>query len=351
MDVKISKETVCSCENCDSYACFKKRNQITNSNSCRCRDCLQSKKCLFYSNLGQEIESNCTNIKSNPSEETVLEKSTKKIKNSKIVDDTGKILETDISYTYLKTVKPIEKENTPEMEFTYSKEHTNSSLLAKQIHNISVTYSRKDEDPMTAKKLTAQVMNLPIIEAQSQELISSIISNHQKKYDRHSLSKYSILSRLKEAYDACSCKICHCIPNLSNFMEKKTKCNCKPCNCNDCTNLKAKLMVNKTNSKDNICDCKDNLLGKQMSYYKKVPTAPKECRCTPCECVLCKAMEIRDCNCEPCQCIDCALNRFSDKKNIMLSSFILRGQGNKTCNCTPCECIDCKSLRANAKAF
>ncbi|CAH0399923.1 unnamed protein product [Chilo suppressalis] len=269
----------CSCAKCDSYSCFAFRNRTP----CSCnRYCS-----LIGSKASSKISKNGVRIV-----ESVTKEHVKK----------------EITYDNIKD--NMEKEST-----------------------ISNIYPRQDSSFDTAK-LSAQVMNVPY-----NDFKQSIAHNTlEMTRNTTNLTKLDIFKRIKEAYQACSCKVCECIIGRTN--ECSDICKCKPCQCKDCVsvmnNFKYKGKCVRYSCDPVKCDkneCKGYVVRKTCSV-------PQHCNCDPCDCLECNDFINKPCNCKPCECIECKTYSLA-KPKVLIVGRVEEDTPRNLCSCSPCECAEC----------
>ncbi|XP_063381888.1 uncharacterized protein LOC134668338 [Cydia fagiglandana] len=195
----------------------------------------------------------------------------------------------------------------------YSITKNNSSGEA-EVFNDKDMNSKNASSP-TIGKLSAQVMNLPY---NDYKVITDEAFESRNKF---SLKEYDILKRIKEAYDACSCKICRCLMGPT-IIPRAEYCDCEPCKCKDCTlnnlrfntiNLQLRSRNEFINVKETSCDCRPcncmectqncSFRSKPINYDKPIginkhlgrPITTNEaysigkCGCSKCECIICES--------------------------------------------------------------
>ncbi|XP_063534967.1 uncharacterized protein LOC134744950 [Cydia strobilella] len=227
----------------------------------------------------------------------------------------------------------------------YSITKNNSSEA--EVLNEKYTNSKNASSP-TIGQLSAQVMNLPYNDYEKVNTEEAFESSN-----KFSLREYDILKRIKEAYDACSCKICRCLMGPT-IAPRDEYCDCEPCKCQDCTLNNLRFNTINVQSRS----------GNEFLYRDNVKETT--CDCTPCHCMEC----IQNCSFrgKPVKCVgnnmDAARNEIKNstakinslqKKypthdipfgtNILLGRPITtnKAYSNKKCACSKCECIICES--------
>lgn len=188
----------------------------------------------------------------------------------------------------------------------------------------NIKYSTQTFDTNTAK-LSAQIMNVPY-----RDFKESISYNKSEDAAPKPtiLSRYDILKRIKEAYRACSCKVCEClIGQTSTCRGQRDLCKCKPCECNECLSL----MKTIDNKEKNIEMC----LGCPKKGLKPY--------CNPCDCLKCSDSFTTPCNCQPCECIECKSYSISlpRRNNTLVVASIREDTPRAYCSCSPCGCAEC----------
>ncbi|XP_061728654.1 uncharacterized protein LOC133533642 [Cydia pomonella] len=228
----------------------------------------------------------------------------------------------------------------------YSITKNNSSEI--ELFNEKDINSTKSASNPTIGQLSAQVMNLPY--NKYEEVITDEEFESPMKF---SLKEYDILKRIKEAYDACSCRICRCLmgPTLT---PREEYCDCEPCKCKDCTlnNLKYNTInvqprsgnefLYIDNVKETSCDCKPcncmecahscYLRSKPVNYLgNKMDAARNELtNSTAKKISLQKKYPTHD--------IPVGINKLSDRPITTNND-----HANNKCACSKCECVICES--------
>ncbi|XP_022827960.1 uncharacterized protein LOC111357469 isoform X1 [Spodoptera litura] len=183
--------------------------------------------------------------------------------------------------------------------------------------------------------LSAEVMNMPYT-----EFNDSLAPKQSDMEKPTKLSKYDIFKRIKEAYKACSCKVCECIAGKV----KAEACNCKPCECNECLSY-----INQTETKTS-----NNGMGINRKYQchrcitnKRLRTEhgtsnQQICDCKPCDCVECAKVIAKLCDCEPCQCVECKTRSIHQRQTLVVAPVGREENVQRlACTCSPCDCIEC----------
>ncbi|PZC71784.1 hypothetical protein B5X24_HaOG212447 [Helicoverpa armigera] len=179
--------------------------------------------------------------------------------------------------------------------------------------------------------LSAEVMDVPYTEFNaSVACAKSESSNKLKK-----LTKYDIFKRIKEAYKACSCKVCECIAGKP---VKPDICKCKPCECTDCLSFLERNDFNTSSSGSSKCTCD----GCNKSLCPVAMNKLEICDCSPCNCVDCARGFTKSCDCEPCQCVVCKARTIPQRQTLVVAP-VGREQNVQriACTCSPCDCIEC----------
>uniref|UniRef100_A0A2A4JPA7 Uncharacterized protein n=1 Tax=Heliothis virescens TaxID=7102 RepID=A0A2A4JPA7_HELVI len=184
--------------------------------------------------------------------------------------------------------------------------------------------------------LSAQVMDVPYSEFNAS--VACDKSDTSKKLKK--LSKYDIFKRIKEAYKACSCKVCECIAGKT---VKPDICKCKPCECADCLSYLEKSYFkpsssNRSSFESSKCPCD----GCDKSQCPSAMNKLEMCDCSPCSCVKCARSYTKFCDCEPCECVDCKTKKLSLRQTLVVAP-VGREQNVQriACTCSPCDCIEC----------
>ncbi|CAH0719857.1 unnamed protein product, partial [Brenthis ino] len=341
--------SLCSCSTCDSISCFKLRNK-NSVLSCSCGmckpsiSCIDSAKCFLHipdekikenpnSKKGKKhIEKQCVHESINNLEQSVPESTNDKKQsghesnndNKQNVRETISNKKSEIDKDYHTTIKSKDKRNEKNIAKYYEKPLT-------QIESIAVTYTKKDRD-ISKAELSAQIINVPYEELKDSLLVpksnkDTCTDTKEKPSCTNVQMIPDILTRLKEIYKVCSCKVCECIPRIS--LPPKEMCTCSPCDCDECTN---------SPNLHSRCSCVKCVRKDCRGIVKKTEEV-KSCNCKPCECMECTDRSNRLCNCEPCQCTECAMNTLG-KRSIIVAH--VQGSFNQNiCQCEPCECANC----------
>ncbi|XP_046978227.1 uncharacterized protein LOC124543940 isoform X2 [Vanessa cardui] len=199
----------------------------------------------------------------------------------------------------------------------------------------------KENNLPEKSKLSAQVMNLPFNDFRDSLSIENSQTNMSSS-NFNKIVKPDFLTKLKEIYNACSCKVCECISGKFLSTNDDT-CDCKPCECDECSRMFSKYVRNIKNDLKSVphsgcpcvsCDRKDCRGVVKNDQYEK------NCDCRPCDCVKCWDFPSKPCNCEPCQCTECNALGTPPLRTLIVAPV----QGNlqqNLCQCEPCECINC----------
>ncbi|XP_063362751.1 uncharacterized protein LOC134651577 [Cydia amplana] len=228
----------------------------------------------------------------------------------------------------------------------YSITRNNSSEA--EVFNEKHMNSKNASNP-TIGQLSAQVMNLPYSEYEK------VVTDDAFESPKVSSREYDILKRIKEVYDACSCKICRCLMGPT-ITPRDEYCDCEPCKCKYCTLNNLRYDTIKINVQSRS--------GNDILYRDNVKET--SCNCKPCNCIECiQNLSFRR---KPVNCVgnnmDAASNEISistakinslQKKyptldipigiNKLLARPITTNNAysNKKCVCSKCECIICES--------
>lgn len=347
----------CSCSECDSIGCFAKRNI---KNTCPCYDCDNPTTCFFYKN-NNDVE--------NKKSVTKIEKENNRIRNAG-----SKVFKKEIKLKYDKEMNTDDRHTERRILINKITKDLNDvdKHVMKHQRSLSFTYSRRGNKPKNnpnTAKLTAEVMDVPVADVEKEINKPSEMSSIAK------LSKYDILKTLKEAYAACTCKICECV--TSSFAP--STCKCKPCDCRDCAKLvsdkpsgcpcircdrsQCKGIANRSRER-NICDC---------DSIECADSVPKECACRPCQCQVCEMFNSKGpanedcsgCKCSPCDCISCKFvrlsisthdastntesSRFCDCETCLMDSY--RTDEDQECECPPPRNIITKPFKEDIHEF
>ncbi|XP_047531422.1 uncharacterized protein LOC125067088 [Vanessa atalanta] len=231
------------------------------------------------------------------------------------------------------------KENHFHKEKYLPKENSllNETLLPKQNPPPKENSLPKENNLPEKSKLSAQVMNLPFNDFRS----SLSFANSQTNMSSSNLNKINkpdFLTKLKEIYNACSCKVCECISGKFLFNNDDT-CNCKPCECDECTKYARNIKDDLKSAPHSGCPCV-SCDRKDCRGVVKNEQYEKNCDCRPCDCVRCWDFPSKPCNCEPCQCTECNALGASLLRTVIVAP--VQGNFQQTmCQCEPCECINC----------
>lgn len=311
-------DSLCSCTECDSVGCFAKR-QV--HEPCACKNCRNSKSCLFYnSKTNLSVSKSDLNYKDI---EISTESITKELFKKKI------IYEFDKNMTTFTRKQSNHSYKTDDSKYETEKDN--------DLHKIRANSSRKEANLSTAK-LSAEIMDVPYKDFKKTVFIPNFSSNMNKT------SPFNIINRIKEAYKACSCKVCECIvgKSLQNDL-----CRCEPCECDDCANFNRHMQsftgsVRLVPKYDEVCsnigcdDCKG--IGKRKNEAQN-----------SCDCLGLHKSEYRKggdsltqpCDCEPCQCIECKSRSIYSHKTLIVAPVEEDQQQRNECLCSPCECFQC----------
>lgn len=317
----------CSCTECESISCFVKRRTLE---PCTCNVCRNSKSCLFYKeNINHIDNKSCSvNYKDIERELKGENNNTTEVIKKEIIyefdkNNQMKSISKKQSRLFYKTVDPIQKV-----------EDRNDGPSTRD-HSAANTNSHKAVTPSTAE-LSAQIMDVPYKEFQKSICKPKYPSNLSN------ISPFDILNRIKEAYKACSCKVCECIigKSLQNDL-----CKCKPCECNECANFTRQVKSFRDEGEvpkdDEGCPCIRCDRGSCKGIGKGKRT--QECDCVGVlQCNYHKSNGYtRDCNCEPCQCIECESRSIHRHRALIVAPVEEDYSRRNACRCSPCDCFEC----------
>lgn len=211
------------------------------------------------------------------------------------------------------------KDKVKKTERSYEESYTRN-------YSVAMTYTRKEEKTEfenPTSTLSAQIIDLPY-----QDFKDSL-SLHKSAgvINTSKITKQDILTKLKEIYKACSCKVCECIPSFSgNDVSKNGTCaqidrqiarrDCQQLPHSGCPCYR--------------CDRKDC-----RGVWKNDMAAAMSC-----DCVQFAQSLTKRCDCEPCQCEECT----SMNTHLQRPVIVAPVQGNfqqSRCQCEPCECANC----------
>nr|XP_026496425.1 uncharacterized protein LOC113400942 [Vanessa tameamea] len=210
-------------------------------------------------------------------------------------------------------------------------------LLPKQNAPPKENSLSKENNLLEKSKLSAQVMNLPFNDFRSSLSFANSQSNMSSS-NFNKIIKPDFLTKLKEIYNACSCKVCECISGKFLFSNDDT-CNCKPCECDECTKYARNIKDDLKSAPHSGCPCV-SCDRKDCRGVVKNEQYEKNCDCRPCDCVKCWDFPSKPCNCEPCQCTECNALGASLLRTVIVAP--VQGNFQQTmCQCEPCECINC----------
>lgn len=316
----------CSCSECDSVECFVARDiQVP----CSCVKCYNPKTCFYYSNKVNEKNSEL-NIAWNTNSFVKPKKKTQ-----------NEYYEKEVTYELNNNTKsvPVSKKQSKNCETAtgcksdYRYESERHERPYTNVNNASIKFSRTNLNPATAD-LSDQVMNVSY-----KDFKKSISFNKSTNYKRN-MTKCDILTRIKEAYKACSCKVCECIAGKS--YNTNEFCKSKPCNCNDCSSLSAKFH----SLNDSVhflpvdgCPCIRCTRPQCKAIVNKF-NEPEVCDCEPCDCIKYADSRDKPCNCEPCQCVECNAMSTHLSTTFIIAS-VKEDYQHNSCQCAPCDCIEC----------
>ncbi|CAH2084509.1 unnamed protein product [Euphydryas editha] len=348
----VQSGSYCSCSPCEIVTCFELRNQKSNL-SCTCSMCKNPDTCANFSKNISDKQSNSKRIN-----DTNIQNDIEQIE-KELCSEITKVTNAEHDnreYTKFSCKDVLLKRNKIDWNIK-NKSHDNSTTR-QYTHSVAINYLPNERKNSTAK-LSAAIMNMPYqdfkdsLSIENSKKISSpidikyypSIENFRKSsftppkssFDFKDILKPDFLTRLKEIYDACSCKVCECITGTS-LPISSNECNCKPCDCNECTNnMKTQKKYVKQIPHDGCpcvsCDRKDC-----RGVVKKKDEI--SCSCVPCDCVKCTEDFTTSCDCEPCQCIECKALGTSLLRTFVVAPLHENIQHN-VCQCEPCECMNC----------
>ncbi|XP_073954942.1 uncharacterized protein [Choristoneura fumiferana] len=291
-----SKITRCSCTDCDNSFCGVKINETN-----RCNKCREYETSVYY--YGEEARSN-----------------------SRVANDTDTSnrvfkLNMDLNATESKTRYKFNKNVTDDLDVNVAENEKDAA----EVQKVGKNNSQKGMSNTTAH-LSAQIMNLSFKDYKES------VSVEKTRAPQKVLSNANdIFKKIKEAYDACTCKICECLIGKSLPSPDKP-CDCEPCNCKDCTNYRKGL----TNSGVDPRIIPLMQLDKTENEIRQ----SKKCDCKPCECVQCGESNPEPCSCKPCQCVECKSMVIHKTKTIIVAP-MEEGSQRAHCLCSPCDCTRC----------
>ncbi|XP_059057293.1 uncharacterized protein LOC131850914 isoform X2 [Achroia grisella] len=343
-DPEILNPSDCSCINCDTVRCFTKftnQNRITDKSS---RE--KYKKSKISLNLSNQrtdfidsksvLTENVSNlVKSGEKPKILLDDISSMIKDDKdlkVSIEKKEQFRKEINYEHNNINTHItEKKSKYIYKITKSKDKINKSNDVNegpaQIRTVSVTYSRREISPNTAH-LSADIMNLPLKDFKESISINPTASPSCKVIKK--LSKYDIFKRIKEAYNACRCKVCDCIVGTS--LLNSNQCKCIPCECKDCTDFMKKLNEKIKNVPPNGCAC----IRCDRSQCKGIVDEGFQ----SCDCMRCTNNLSKPCDCIPCDCLECRAVT-ENKANTIVVAPVGEDYQSNTCQCSPCQCAEC----------
>ncbi|XP_072933029.1 uncharacterized protein [Epargyreus clarus] len=347
-----NRSSLCSCPECDSTGCFTKRNK----DICQCGECKDPKTCIAVTAGKLAAKKTSQAKKDADPKDTATKKVIREVVTRETIESLKKVTETlygfdnenlemiterlsKLSNKKLRpNIKTSEVGNKSVCENKEDTKKTDSKECCKQVPigktpSADVNQPQKEADK-TATKLSAQVMNVPYEELH-ESVPSEVYSEHKP------LSKLNIFKRIKEIYEACSCKVCECIASKPITVPDEI-CKCKPCDCHDCASLKRKINQSIRKVPHTGCPC-IRCDRKDCKGIVKSASEPQACDCKPCDCIQCTENAPKPCNCEPCQCINCKSLNVRPPKTVKLAPMENIAQ-REACQCSPCECIECKQI-------
>lgn len=194
-----------------------------------------------------------------------------------------------------------------------------------EVQKLGTDSSQKGISNTTAH-LSAQIMNLSYEDYKESVSVEKTRAPHKVVSNANDIFK-----KIKEAYDACTCKICECLIGKSLPSPDKP-CDCEPCKCKECTKYRKGL----TNS---VVDPRIIPLMKLDETENEIRQS-KKCDCKPCECVQCGESNPDPCSCKPCQCVECKSMVIRKTKTIIVAP-MEEGSQRAHCLCSPCDCTRC----------
>ncbi|XP_045449739.1 uncharacterized protein LOC123658354 isoform X2 [Melitaea cinxia] len=344
----------CSCSPCDLVTCFELRNRKPFL-SCTCSMCQNPDTCAVSNKNLSDEQFNSKNINDIKVQNEIEEIETE------LCSEITKVANTALDnreYTKFSCKDVLLKRN--KIDWNVENKCHDKSTTRQYVNSVAVNYLPNEGKNSTAE-LTAQIMNMPYqdfkdslsiensrkksssIEIKSYPSIEKFRKNSfsppKSSFEFRDIMKPDFLTRLKEIYNACSCKVCECITGTS-LLISNNECNCKPCDCDECTNnIKNQRNDIKQIPNDGCpcvsCDRKDC-----RGVVKK--TDEISCSCVPCDCVKCAEDFSTSCDCEPCQCIECkALGESLFKNRTVIVAPAHENIQHNVCQCEPCDCVNC----------
>ncbi|XP_030021425.2 uncharacterized protein LOC115441004 isoform X1 [Manduca sexta] len=310
----------CSCPQCDSLVCFTRR-QI--NKPCSCLKCENSKTCLYFPHKGS-TKGDLTDVKTSMEGDDILAKERVKREITYEFNEASKTRSTSkhINNAMFSGDKGGE----------VAQKDTND-LLSTQVENVANDIPQKEHDSAAAK-LSAQIMDVPY------ENLHDII-NKDSDTTSHKILVLDVLNKIRDAYKACSCKVCECLVGTST-VPKNNLCKCEPCDCNDCMSFMTKFQYLESLEKDppDGCPCIRCTRSQCKGIVNKFDE-PQICDCPPGYSIKCQKNYAKSCSCEPCQCLECKAMSLK-----VLKTFIVAPVGEEYqrhyCDCSPCECLECR---------
>ncbi|XP_022115247.2 uncharacterized protein LOC110993340 [Pieris rapae] len=304
----------CSCPECDSLKCFILRRSPDN-NLCNCPK--KSKSC-------------CNNSKK------AIQETKPKFDMNRVISQVNRTVDICTKITYSK------KKNS---ENGTVNTIIQSSISCKSIGPDSYKFQDSFSDVKLAKTprnlsentahLSAQIMKAGCI----QDFNDCIPNNEPYKSSGPEIKNVTeyIYTKLKEIYNACSCKVCECIPTTP-LSTRKSTCSCKPCQCDDCRKL-YNYVGSHLKEKPHVgCPC---ISCDRKDCQGVVKKWQQTCSCKPCDCLTCTESLSKNCNCAPCACFECKFKPSYLRRSYIVAS-VSQSNRNTTCSCdSPCECSNC----------
>lgn len=257
----------------------------------------------------------------------------------------------DILKTQIHTIDVLKKIYFPQINSANSIQKTESSNNTCCTALPSLT---KPTFNTTNKTMQLETVNLSadlLNNASFTQLNDSLACRQSNNSSRPKIiSTYDILKRLKEAYKACSCKICECVTNKS---VKPDVCKCKPCECVEC---KSSFISHKKDDRQ-ICDCKPcdcvqctKHLAEQLHKDSNQCGVGEKRNVLHCQTLIVAPVEIEDnaprvaCTCSPCACIECGLV-------YPLGSSLINEMSTSTNRHALCRCEICLNENCDRSGF
>ncbi|KAH9632572.1 hypothetical protein HF086_012379 [Spodoptera exigua] len=323
----------------------KRRSTDHKPNKC---ECAINKKSISNANLIYRIETTVISPETQNVCNNMLEKQLDTydlLKNLYAPGSTSKKyidLCKNILKTQTDTIEILKKIYLPQKEFSKSPrssdEPTKYPHLSKD--DISkIPFSKESqlteaESEKAAKLLRTAMLGTKVMDLPYKEFDDSLVPKQSEMDKKSKLSKYDILKRIKEAYKACSCKVCECIAGKV----KTETCQCKPCECNECLSYMNKTEKIKTSKNDMNVDNKYRGTSNQQM-----------CDCKPCDCADCTRTMKKLCDSEPCHCVECKTKSIHKRQTLVVAPVGREENVQRlACTCSPCDCIECGLIHSMA---